>query len=373
MGKRTNTTTQEYLENAILPEATDTYTVIPHGTIIKKVKEVIEGMGFEIERELYRCNNDAQIAQGIYHLKYGDDPDIGMMFAWSNSYNKIIRFNCCVGGYVHESLSSIISGNMGSYGRKHTGTADTESLNTIDTQLLNAEEYFKTLLMHKEQMKSSIITAKIRAEILGRFYFNHDLLTNEQLSVIRQELIKPTHLINAESNTLWYLYHAIIYAMQRSHPKTWMAQQSIMHELIEHEFMLTSSENLGFLKVVDEEIVSNQIDMLDVIAEVEAEQNGEPAPWEDEANTAEIQAMFDEPLEIRVAQENVVGLEEELVPGTVIELFLPLVGENDSVDDLGWPCISCNKMQDANAVWNDEQLCSRCADASMITNINLDL
>ena len=365
-------TTKEYLINAPLPEATDTYTVVPHKDVIERTEQTLEKMGFEIEREFYKCNLDAKIAQGIYHLKYGDDPDIGMLFTWSNSYDKSMRFKCCVGGYVHESLASIISGNMGTYARKHTGDADSDVLSTIDNQLINAEEYFKDLLIQKDKMLNLVLTSKIRAELTGRMYFEHELFTSEQMSIIGTQYKKSSYAINGESNTVWYMYHAILIALQKAHPRTWMDQQIISHNFLEKEFMLVNTKQDDILNESEPEVISNQITILDVIAEVETEQTVEPAPWEDEPKTAEIQAIFNEPLEIKVAQEDVVGLEEELVPGTVIELFSTLVGEDDSEDD-GWPCVSCNEMQGAEAVWNDGQLCSKCADSSMITNINLDL
>jgi hypothetical protein len=373
MGKRANMTSKEYLINAPLPEATETYTVVPHKDVMEKTEQTLEKMGFEIEREFFRCNQDAKVAQGIYHLKYGDDPDIGILFAWNNSYDKTTRFKCCTGGYVHESLASIVNGNMGNYARKHTGSADNDVLATIEAQLLHAEDYFKELLVQKDKMQNMKVSKKMRAELVGRMYFEQNLLTSEQMTIIHQQFDKASNTIAGETDTVWYMYHAIILALQKSHPRTWIEQQIQTHYFMESEFNMIETKQDDFLNVFKPEEVSNQITILDVIAEVEAEQPGEPAPWEDEAKTAEIQAIFNEPLEIRVAQEDVVGLEEELVPGTVIELFSPMVGEDDSVDDEGWPCVSCNEMQGAEAVWNDGQLCSKCADASMITNFNLDL
>jgi len=356
MSKRPSMTTKEYLINAPLPEATDTYTVVPHKDVIERTEQTLEKMGFEIEREFYKCNLDAKIAQGIYHLKYGDDPDIGMLFTWSNSYDKSMRFKCCVGGYVHESLASIISGNMGTYARKHTGDADSDVLSTIDSQLINAEEYFKDLLIQKDKMLNLILTSKIRAELTGRMYFEHELFTSEQLSIIGTQYKKSSYAINGESNTVWYMYHAILIALQRAHPRTWMEQQIISHNFLEKEFMLVEAKQDDVLNENEPEVISNQITILDVIAEVEAEQVVEEkvvelAPWDEEP----------------VALE-----EEEVVPEKSVELFSALVGDDDSEDD-GWPCVSCNEMQGAEAVWNDGQLCSKCADSSMITNINLDL
>lgn len=348
-------TTKEYLVNAPLPEATDTYTVIPHKDVIERTEQTLEKMGFEIEREFYKCNLDAKIAQGIYHLKYSDDPDIGMLFTWSNSYDKSMRFKCCIGGYVHESLASIISGNMGTYARKHTGDADSDVLSTIDNQLVNAEEYFKELLIQKDKMLNLVTTSKIRAELVGRMFFENNLFTTEQMAIIQKQFNKSSYAINGESNTLWHMYHAIIVALQKAHPRSWMEQQIISHNFIEKEFMLVATKQDDVLNVIEPEVISNQITILDVIAEVEAEQVVEEevverAPWDEEPVT----------------------LEDEVVPEKSVELFSTMVGEDDLEDD-GWPCVSCNEMQGADAVWNDGQLCSKCADASMITDINLEL
>ena len=356
-------TTKEYLVNAPLPEATDTYTVVPHKDVIERTEQTLEKMGFEIEREFYKCNLDAKIAQGIYHLKYGDDPDIGMLFTWSNSYDKSMRFKCCVGGYVHESLASIISGNMGTYARKHTGDADSDVLSTIDNQLINAEEYFKDLLIQKDKMLNLVLTSKIRAELTGRMYFEHELFTSEQMSIIGTQYKKSNYAINGESNTVWYMYHAILIALQRAHPRTWMEQQIISHNFLEKEFMLVNTNQDDVLNENEPEVISNQITILDVIAEVEAEQVVE-------------EEVVEEVVETAPWDEEPVTSEEEVVPEKSVELFSTMVGEDDSEDDSeddGWPCVSCNEIQGADAVWNDGQLCTRCADSSIITDINLQL
>ena len=49
-------TTQEYLTSAPLPTETETYTVISHKAVIDATKKTLDAMGFEIEREFYRCN-----------------------------------------------------------------------------------------------------------------------------------------------------------------------------------------------------------------------------------------------------------------------------------------------------------------------------
>ena len=334
-------TTEEYLINAPLPEETETYTVISHKTVIEATRKTLQAMGFEIEREQYRCNIGAQVATGVYHLKYSSDPDIGMLFAWANSYDKSMKFKCSIGGYVHESLASIISGNMGSWGRKHTGNADDEALQRVENQLMNAEEYFKNLLKEKDLMKTVLISKDQTAELLGKMYFNNELLTTEQMSVVKQELAKPSFKISGEEGSLWKMYHAIIIALQKSHPKTWIDQQAMVHKMLVDEFKLNDGTLQNSIVTVSEpQEETNQLDIETVIKEVEAEQ----------AMTQIIDMPSDE-VEAPVIEE-IISEVPEIAPQAEVEITFQ--------DDDGWPCLKCGTMQSATSIWHDGQLCATC-------------
>lgn len=322
MAKRPVKTTQEYLTSAPLPEQTETYTVISHQTVIDGTKKTVEAMGFEIDREFYRCNEGAQVATGIYHLKYGDDPDIGMLFAWANSYDKSMRFQCSVGGYVSESLVPFIGGNMGSWGRKHTGEAKSEAIDTINNQLINAEEYFKQLIADKNIMKTIPVAQLKRAEFLGKLYFENDLLTSEQLSIVKQEFNKPSYFVAGIDNSLWQMYHAILVALQKAHPKTWMEQQRLLYSLISEEFLTVNKQN-GVSTVKEPAVISRQLDLEEVIQEIE---------------------------------------EENIAPADVhVEITVDHSSEED-----GWPCVQCGTVQGPTDVWNDGQLCSSCVNLNVL-------
>ena len=69
---------------------------------------------FKVNQEHYRCTGNGNIAQGVYRLTFMDDPELSMMFAWSNSYNKQMRFKCGIGAYINQTGSSMVCGDMGS-------------------------------------------------------------------------------------------------------------------------------------------------------------------------------------------------------------------------------------------------------------------
>ncbi len=294
MPKRTTLTTQEYLRNALLPAATETYTVIPHGVIIDKTHEILTARGFVVERELYRCNEGASIAQGVYHLKFSEDPDMGLLFAWTNSYDKSVRFKCCIGGYVHVSLATMISASFGSWGRKHTGSADTEANDTILSQIENADDFFKSLVADKEAMMNVSVTEQQRAEFMGRLYFEHEALTAEQMGMIREQFNKPSFVYNGKPDSVWCMYNAIVYSLQKAHPRTWMDQQRAMHWLVCEHFKI----NMNVLGVIPEnkDAVIEQItdpNQLNIIDEIQSIERVDPLTPEGAAVMANANANGD--------------------------------------------------------------------------------
>ena len=101
-----------------------------------------------------------------------------MMFAFSNSYDKSLRFRCAVGAYVKHNEMSVLGDTSSAWGRKHTGTADDETLETIEQQIDNAEGYFKQLAADKEVMKKIKLTKREYAELLGRLYIDIKMLSS---------------------------------------------------------------------------------------------------------------------------------------------------------------------------------------------------
>lgn len=228
----------EYLESAPLPQHAATYTVISHKRVNDKVVEELQKNGFEIEKIFYKANMDAQIASGTVLLKQGTDNEMRMMLTWANSYDKSMRFKCAVGGYLPSSESVVISGNMGTWGRKHTGNADLEMEKTIQDQLSLAGHYYNGLVEDKAVMKDIILDETSRASLLGILFFHRGIINTDQVAIIRKEMKKPSFSYNADPMSLWTLYCHIIYSLQIAHPKTWLDQQRLSHFYISEMFDL---------------------------------------------------------------------------------------------------------------------------------------
>ena len=308
MPKKIKDCTWDYLTGIPLPVHADTYTVISHENVMDYSKTALINAGFTIEREEYRATADGQIAQGVFRLHYGTDQELSMMFAWTNSYNKQVRFKCGIGAYINTNGTVMVCGDMGSWARKHTGTADTETIATITDQVTNAHMYYNQLVSDKNVMQTISMTKRKQAQLLGILFAEYQILTTEQASIVRQQMDKPSYVF-ADNNSLWAFYNYVTLALQQSHPKTWMEDQRILHYFINsvnnfpvcsqpaqvpvEEVIVTEDTEANFnFKDVIEAIDPNQISLLDQIADMEADMMDEDIRYA--ANEAEETVLNEE-------------------------------------------------------------------------------
>jgi hypothetical protein len=282
MPKKIKECGKAHLISVPLPDHGDSYTVISHESVIDYAYTELAAAGFGIVSEEYRATADGNIAQGIYRLQYQNDPELSMMFAWTNSYNKQVRFKCGVGAYVNHTGTTMVCGDMGSWARKHTGTADEETIATIKEQIANAHMYYDQLVHDKNAMKEIKMNKRKQAQLLGILFAEYQILTTEQASTVRSQMDKPSHVFE-DTSSLWAFYNYVTIALQSSHPKTWMEDQRVLHYFISsvNNFakpipVEVEVEHEEEERVIDPLLTNygqpeNQTNLLVQIAEVEAE------------------------------------------------------------------------------------------------------
>jgi hypothetical protein len=291
MPKKISECSKAHLINVPLPQHGSTYTVISHQFVIDYVHQALALAGFGMLHEEYRCTADGQIAQGIHKLNFNNDPELSMMFAWTNSYNKQIKFKCLVGAYIESTSTVMVSGEMGAWIRKHMGTADVETKQNIDEQIQNAHQYYNQMVSDKNEMVDKTLDIRKKAQLLGILFAEYGVLTTEQASIVRSYIDRP---IKSFSNpdSLWAFYNGVTIALQQSHPRTWMEDQRVLHYFIDSIYKFpkhTTTAAIAPVTPVEDEVVveaeekgpetdqeasedipnPNQINIFDVIEEEE--------------------------------------------------------------------------------------------------------
>ena len=281
MSKRIPTgITREYLESIALPNHGGRYTPISHKSIIDKVHEELAIRGFNIESELYRASIGGNVANGMYILDQGTDPDMKMMFVWGNSYDKSMRFKCGIGVYIPKTGNYIFAGNLASYARKHTGKADEEAIQMIQTQLNMANAHYADLVSSRDVLIGQSASIGMYSKLVGRMFIEKQCLNKEQVSSVRDSLVNKVNLLdNLSWDNAWNFYNCVATALRMSHPKNWFEDQAECHKLIISEFALIALTQEEVVQDTVHENVqdsvqepTNQLNIFDAIAEVEQDE-----------------------------------------------------------------------------------------------------
>lgn len=352
MPKKIQNTTKATLISVPLPNHAATYTVISHQFVIDYAFQSLAAAGFGIVEEEYRCTADGQIAQGIYRLNFNSDPELSMMFAWTNSYNKQVKFKCVIGAYINETGSVMISGNIGNWVRKHTGTADTEVKDTIDQYVSNAHMYYTQLCSDKVSMEAVTLNKRRQAQLLGVLFAEYEILTTEQASMIREQMKKPKQVFT-NTDSLWAFYNFVTNALQHSHPKTWLEDQRILHFFIGTICNLSAPVQPVSAPVPDltappqdlsapvEEVdplyvIPNQTNILDQIAEVETENDDTYDDTSDENDDTSIEVTDNQVVQEEVEIDTVLHQSEEIIEEVdeAEETPFDLDAEDDAILDI---------------------------------------
>jgi hypothetical protein len=271
MSKRIPTgITREYLESVALPNHGGRYTPISHKSIIDKVHEELAARGFNVEQELYRASIGGNVANGMYILDQGTDPDMKMMFVWGNSYDKSMRFKCGIGVYIPKTGNYIFAGNLSSYARKHTGKADEEAIQMIQTQLNMANAHYTELVHARDILVGCNATLRTYSELTGRMFIEQQCLNKEQASAVRDRLVNEVALLdNIGWSNAWNYYNSVATAACHSLITKYFALATLTEEPV-HEDVQDSVQD-----IVQEP--DNQLSIFDVIQEVAEPRLDEPA------------------------------------------------------------------------------------------------
>jgi hypothetical protein len=283
MGKKIPTgITKEFLETVPLPSHGGRYTPISHKSIIDTTMSELAANNLTVKAELYRSTLNGNIANGIVLIDHGSDLDMKMVLAWGNSYDKSTRFTCGIGAYVMSTKTFIFAGDLSNFARKHTGTADQEAVDKIKEQIANADSYYNTLVETKAELINLTLSDRQIAETIGRLFVEKQVLNKEQVGGI-YDMIKTKQVLfeNIPFNNAWNIYNIIAKYLRESHPKVWFHTQCAVHKFFMRELVQQPIQEEAVVeKCVNHDSATdpNQLDLLEVIAEIESEVIPEPIP-----------------------------------------------------------------------------------------------
>jgi len=222
------TTTKDVLANVDLPMQTRTYKPVSHTQLIDLTLESIHQSGFTLDSEKYSMARDGNVANGNFAIRNIADSEMQLQIGWQNSYDKSLTLKFAMGTHIFICQNGCVSGDMGSFKKKHVGEIQTFTPQAISEYIKTAGDVFMQMQHEREAMKQIELSKRITADLIGRMYIEQDFIESTQLNIIKRELNKPTHNYSAD-NSLWELYQFTTFAMKEIHPSLWMGNHIDAH------------------------------------------------------------------------------------------------------------------------------------------------
>ncbi len=251
MNNNTYQTTKDLLLQAELPTKTRSYKPISNGQLIDLTLEGIEKAGFKLDKELYSSARDGKQSNARFTISNVADSEMQLQIGWQNSYDKSLSLKYAIGTQIFICQNGVVKGNFGNFKKKHTGQIEDFTPTTILEYISKAGDIFTEIQKDRDSLKEVIITPQIRAELLGRMYFEEEIIKADQIAIIKKELECPTHNYKCE-NSAWELYNYCNFALKDSHPSNYFQQHSDLHTFFVNKsgLLVSKSKDVEELELV---------------------------------------------------------------------------------------------------------------------------
>jgi hypothetical protein len=243
-------------------DETVTYKPVSHLQLMDLTLESIHKAGFSLDKELYSSAREGNVANARYTISDVSDSEMQLQIGWQNSYDKSLSLKFAIGTHVFICANGCVSGDYGSFKKKHTGEIQTFAPNAITEYIKSASEGFRRMQDEREKMKNISLTRTAKAELIGRLILDEGIIKSTQLNIIKKEMDSPSFDYGSP-DSMWELYQFVTYSMKEIHPSLWMRDHIDAHNF----FTTESGIIISNLNDRLDDIVPNQLDMFNDVEE----------------------------------------------------------------------------------------------------------
>ena len=230
-------TTKQFLLDVPMGKSTRTWKPVSHGELINTTLESIDRCGFNLCNEVYRQSSEGLKANGIFHLNYGNDPDMSLMVGFQNSYDKTLSLKISVGGVIFICQNLVVRGDVGTFIGKHVGEIQTISPKLLSEYICAAGDTFEDMVKEKNRMKEIEITKRTTSELLGRMFVEESLITSTQLNIIKREIENPTFDYGCD-DSVYQTYNFVTFSLKSCQPQDYFKSHINVHQFFKKEFAI---------------------------------------------------------------------------------------------------------------------------------------
>jgi hypothetical protein len=228
---------KEELLEVELPERTKSYSPVSHEVILKTIYKELKKREMEVVSEKFKIAREGNQVIGLLNIKSEGSDEMGMSLAFRNSYDKSMSIAFVAGSNVWICGNGVVSGDI-KFVRKHTGEVLMELKDKVRSAINELKEVYENTLIFAARTKGILLTQKEMAGLMGVLYVE-GIITSTQVSIVKSEILKPTHEEFNELN-LWSFYNYVTYALKECHPTNYFKQHKLFNDFIIKEFNLSA-------------------------------------------------------------------------------------------------------------------------------------
>ena len=238
-----------------IPKATASYCPISNKEVIYTALEELDKNGFTVKSEFHKTDSSKNKFVGAFIVS-GGNSEMDIMFGYKNSYDRSMSAAFALGSNIMICSNSVVTGEIAMI-RKHTGTANIDLKLGIREGVKRLGDNFISIEKQLEEMKSKEITKRIQSELIGRLFLEEELITAQQLSIIKKEL-KVESFDYGIKDSMYNLYQAVTHSMKVSHPRTYLRGHIDAHKFFIEAANIVSPVRQLVLPVV------NQLELFEI-------------------------------------------------------------------------------------------------------------
>lgn len=222
--------TRDQLDLIKIPEQTDSYVPVSHYVLSDKILTIAR----DILRDYTLIGDKYAVArqgnQMFALLKFRSDNDeMGLSVAFRNSYDKSMSVGIAIGASVFICDNLALHGDIAVM-KKHTKGVWDALEDLAISSLYKAQKNFDKVVIDSRRMKEIPLNDDEAFRLMGYLY-GHNLVSPRQLTVLKDEWLKPSHDEFQDRNK-WSLFNATTEALKSCPPTIIMEKHASCYQAL---------------------------------------------------------------------------------------------------------------------------------------------
>ena len=203
-----------------VPAQTESYIPVSHYQLTNRLLTISQDIltDFTLIGENYGIARQGNQLFAVLTFR-NDEKDMGLSIAFRNSYDKSLSLGLAIGAQVFCCDNLALHGDIVVM-KKHTLNVWKSLEDLAISTLYHSRKNYDKVVLDAIRLKGIPLNDRMAFELMGYLYGN-DIISPRQLTVVRDEWLKPSHP-EFEPRNKWSLFNAVTEALKSSPPTSVM-------------------------------------------------------------------------------------------------------------------------------------------------------